>query len=113
MSNYKEQVIKEIQQLYRGVPVAFQYDGEVYKTTSWSRTKEGQVWAEEPYGLDSIEEGEKYYVGRLGELFVAVRTEDVVPLFPKKDRNIEGVAVDIVFALDVADSEEDSDFDNW
>ena len=109
---YKEKVINEIQELYSSVPEAFIFEGEVFKTAGWSCTKQNMCFNNAPpVGLDSIKEGQQYYIGLCGERVVAIAIEKVDPLFSKNNNTIEIVAENICCELDV-DCDDDDTMDN-
>ena len=115
--SYQQKVIEELQDLYTSIPVAFVFEGGVFTTLEWSRTKKGKCYeiypgkTGVPEGFYSIEEGQEYYVGSSGDRVVAVVTDRVAPLYAKHDRTIEEVAENICIALDV-DPDCDSTMDN-
>ena len=116
--SYQENVIEELQELYSAVPAAFVFEGCIFQTSEWSRTKKGKCYVINkreglglPEGWFGIEEGQEYYVGRSGNRLVAVSVDRVAPLFAKNDRVVERVAENICHALDV-EPEQDSSMDN-
>ena len=115
--SYQQKVIEELQDLYTSIPVAFVFEGGVFTTLEWSRTKKGKCYeiypggSNVPEGFYSIEEGQEYYVGRCGDRVVAVVTGRVGPLYAKHDRTIEEVAENICIVLD-RDPEHDNSMDN-
>ena len=115
--SYQQKVIEELQDLYTSVPIAFVFEGDVFTTLEWSSTKKGKCYeiypgkTGAPEGINSIEEGQEYYVGRCGDRVIAVVTDRVGPLYAKSDRTIEEVAENICIVLDV-DPDEDNTMDN-